>query len=418
MKRFWKTALPFLVAAAVVLWWMGALDWFPGPASEPEPPALAPEPAPPSDEKRVPANIIQTDREPWPFYHGDAGLTGTASFDLSPPLTRLWSIQAKGPVYAAPVASTGAIFFNTSDGWVTAIDAQGAELWARQLTRTPSPGAAPVPASFDAPLACFDATLFLGSTQGTLYALHAATGDTRWTFDVGGPVLGTANRAAPADAGSRVIVIDQADGALQCLDAATGEPVWRTEEIDRCDGSPSVADDAIVFGSCAAALHVFSAAHGNLLRNIALGGDSQVAGGVALADGSAFSGSHRGAVFRVNVTTGEIAWTNQDADGEVFTTPAVQGGRVAFGSLDGALYGLDIETGKTVWRFETTGEPSSPVIAKDKLLFSSEGTLYMLRLDTGEELWSYEVSDYTSSPALVWGMVLVGSDDGTVTAFG
>ncbi len=89
-----------------------------------------------------------------------------------------------------------------------------------------------------------------------------------------------------------------------------------------------------------------------------------------------------------------------------------------FGSLDDYVYALDLATGKTVWRFETPGEPSSPVIAGDAVLFSAEGTLYMLRLGDGEVLWSYEVSDTISAPALIWGMVVVGGEDGTVTAFG
>jgi outer membrane protein assembly factor BamB len=39
-------------------------------------------------------------------------------------------------------------------------------------------------------------------------------------------------------------------------------------------------------------------------------------------------------------------------------------------------------------------------------------------LETGDLLWSKEVSDEISSPAIVDGMIVVGSDDGTVTAFG
>ena len=48
----------------------------------------------------------------------------------------------------------------------------------------------------------------------------------------------------------------------------------------------------------------------------------------------------------------------------------------------------------------------------------ADGRLYLLDLETGEELWSYEVSDEISSPAIINGMIVVGSEDGTVTAFG
>ncbi len=39
-------------------------------------------------------------------------------------------------------------------------------------------------------------------------------------------------------------------------------------------------------------------------------------------------------------------------------------------------------------------------------------------LGTGKKLWSAPVSDDITSPAVVGGMILVGGDDSTVTAYG
>ncbi len=420
MKRSLRTWLPFVVVAVIALWWVGTLDWFSAPVPESPQPAPASPPAGAARDESRSTKAIFLSHDAWPIYHGDTALTGAVSLALPDTLTQLWHYQAKGPVYSGPVASADGIFFNTADGWVAAVDGQGTELWSRQLMRTPGSGADSVPERFEAPVACFDSLVFLGSTYGTLYALDAGTGETRWTFDVGGPVLGTVNMSGESSGAdsSRLVVIDQDDGALQCLDPASGAPLWRTDGIDRCDGSPSVVDDIIVFGSCAAALHVFSANDGTLLRNVELGDDSQVAGGVALAGELVFSGSHSGKLFHANTKTGAIIWVNEDAGGEVFTTPALNDNWVVFGSLDGNVYAVDRATGATVWTFETTGEPSSAIIANDKVLFSSAGTLYLLRLESGEELWSYNVSDAISAPAIIWGMVVVGSEDGVVTAFG
>ena len=415
MKRLLTTWLPFAVIAVMALWWVSTLDLLSRPGTQPAPPSDAT-----IEEEQIRDAPDLASHDPWPIYHGDTALTGTVSASLPVPLTRFWSFQAEGSVYSPPVASSEAIYFNTSKGWVVSLDVLGNEIWSRQLMRTPRSGGDPVPDRFEAPLACFGDLVYLGSSYGTLYALDAATGETRWTFDVGGTVLGTVNvrKAVSEGEADHLVVIDQNDGALQCLDAASGEPLWRTESIDRCDGSPSVGDGVIVFGSCAAALHIFSADDGTLLRNIELDGDSQVAGGVALDAGLAFSGSHSGRLFHVDTSTGEIVWVNEDSGGEVFTTPAINEHWVVFGSLDGAIHALNRTTGKTVWSFETQGEPSSPVIANDKVLLSSDGTLFLLDLETGKELWSYAVSDDISGPAIIGGMVIVGGDDGIVTAFG
>lgn len=418
MRRVITTWMPFVVVACVALWWVGALEWIAPPEFATTVPAeREPAVAPPITET-PPTALGPTGPETWPLYHGESALTGAVAVTLPNTLGLRWTYQSPGPIYAPPVASRDSMYFSTSDGWIVALDRRGAEVWARQITRDSGTGKGPVEERFEAPIACYGSTVFLGSSYGILYALDAAKGETLWTFDMDGPILGTANVYKGDDDQVRLIVIDQDDGSLQCLDADRGTPLWRTEGIGRCDGSPSVTDGRITFGSCAAALHVFAARDGSFQRNVELGDDSQVAGGVALVADSAFCGSQSGKVFHANVESGAILWTNQDADGEVFTTPAVDDEWVVFGSLDGVVYALGRTTGKTMWEFETTGEPSSPLIAGDKVLVSSAGTLYMLRRDTGEELWSYDVSDTITAPSIVWGMVVVGSQDGSITAFG
>ncbi|MCF6284457.1 MAG: PQQ-like beta-propeller repeat protein, partial [Candidatus Hydrogenedentes bacterium] len=194
--------------------------------------------------------------------------------------------------------------------------------------------------------------------------------------------------------------------------------LWKSESIDRCDGSPSSGKGILAFGSCASALHVISAENGTILKNISLGDEAQVAGGVAIRGNSLFSGSHGGELFHADIEKGVLLWTNTDADGEVFTTPAVSAKLVVYGSMDDNFYALDRATGTLRWKFKTNGMTMSPVIAKDTVVACSGGVLYLLDLETGVEQWSFEVSDEITSPSIINGMILVGSDDGTLSAFG
>lgn len=343
----------------------------------------------------------------WSTYHGDAALTGSAPGALPGRLRVLWRFEAGAAVRGTPVVSGGHVFFANAKGEVSAINLLGRKTWSKALTG--QYGAAAI----DAPLACFDSSLYVGTAGGTLHALDMETGEERWRRDIGGPILGT-----PNSSGKALYVVAQDEGVLHCLDPVTGNPIWRSEGVSRCDGSPSIGDNAVVFGSCAAAIHVFSADTGKLERNIEIDDDSQVAGGVALVGGHAFSGCRSGKVLRVNVKTGAIVWVNKDTDFEVFATPAVSNGQVVFGSFDGCVYALDMETGVQRWRFETRGTPESPVIVDGKVVAAADGTLYLLDLEKGSELWSHEVSDFITAPAVAGGMVLVGCDDGTVAAFG
>ncbi|MBI2432566.1 MAG: PQQ-binding-like beta-propeller repeat protein, partial [Candidatus Hydrogenedentes bacterium] len=356
----------------------------------------------------------------WSTYHGGPELAGYVETALPEEPEVLWRYQADGPIYFTPVADEHGLYANTRTGQVCALDFQGNERWTRQLMREKGPDGTEKPERLEAPLAAFLSLVIAGATSGKVYALDAATGDVRWSYDLNGTVLGTVNLAPATAPGepNRLFVINQDDGALHCVDAITGNGLWQADPIDRCDGSAAIGGGSVVFGSCAAALHVFKAADGVLQQNIALDMDSQVASGPALAGTFIYSGSHSGFFYNADAATGRILWINKDSEGEIFSTPAVAPELVVFSCDDGNVYALERRTGARKWTFETDATPTSPVIAGTKVLVGADGVLYIVELETGEKIWSYEISDEIAAPALIEGMVVVGSEDGTVTALG
>jgi outer membrane protein assembly factor BamB len=356
----------------------------------------------------------------WCTYHGDSALRGVADVVLPEKLAILWRFKAGAPVRETPVVHDRRVFFATARGEVIAIDLNAQRLWSQELFTGEGQKGVPVRERIEAPPACMDDLVLVGTSRGMLYAFHADSGKEKWHTQLEGPILGTPNylRAASEGQSSRVYVIDRAKGVLQCVDSNSGGVIWRSEEIQRCDGSPAVSADAVVFGSCAMALHVFSPDTGKLLRNIELGEDSQVAGGVALDGDLVVSGSRSGKVLEADVKTGKILWENTASENEVFSTPAVTKEWVVAASTDGNVFALERGTGALRWRFDTKGMPSSPVIAGDKVVVAADGELFLLRLADGTKLWSLKVSDEITSPAIAEQMVIVGSEDGTVVALG
>jgi outer membrane protein assembly factor BamB len=265
-----------------------------------------------------------------------------------------------------------------------------------------------------------------------LFALDAKTGATQWTYETDGIILGSANMiladrsdavtpeknklSAGASLRSKIVVMDQSEGMLHCVDAGTGKRIWKTEGVERCDGAPGVGADRIVFGSCLAALHVYDTT-GKHLKDIEVGGDGQIAGGVAIEGRLAYAGLRDGALVCVDVEQGEIVWSSEASKEQTFATPAVTAEAVVYTSDDGFVYAVDKKAGTLIWKFDTGGLPYSPVVTKDRVIIAADGLLYVLKLEDGTKLWSKEVSDEITSPALIGGLVVVGADDGTVTAF-
>ncbi|MBI4564527.1 MAG: PQQ-binding-like beta-propeller repeat protein [Planctomycetes bacterium] len=344
----------------------------------------------------------------WPTYHGGYDLRGVA--DAAPPdtLERLWRFKADGPIEATPVSGGGKIYFTAARNQLVALDLSGREAWKVRIREE----------AFSAPPLFAEGLVVVGSNAGTLYAFDAATGKEKWTYKVGENIQGSANRVDLTDGKKGVIAISQTDGVLHCVDLQTGKFVWKTDPVERCDGSAGVANGRIVLGSCASALHVFSVEKGEKVADISLEGDHQVAAGVAVSGGLAFAGSRNGKVCAVDVAAGKIDWANRDSKRNVFTTPAVNDRYVVFGSEDGKVYALRRGTGAKVWDFDTGGNPSSPVIAGDRVVVSSDGSLYLLDLEKGRKIREIRVSDEITSPAVIGGKVIIGADDGTVTAYG
>ncbi|MBP8130072.1 MAG: PQQ-binding-like beta-propeller repeat protein [Candidatus Hydrogenedentes bacterium] len=382
---------------------------------EPEIPDEAPQATPRNAPRPLGNDIPDTGN--WNTYHGDAALRGVADASFPDTLDVWWRFMAGGPVRQTPVAEGGRIFAATAHGVVHALDMHGGLLWSRAIQTEATPEQPARDAEIESPIACFGGSVLAGTYEGLVVCLDAESGAERWRAHVESGLLGAINYAGAGDR-ARVFVLEQPTGAPVCLDAATGAVVWRGEEVGRSDASPAVNARVLVFGSCAAALHAFDPETGKKLRDLEIDPDSQVAGGVALLDTRVVSGCRRGKVFEADWESGAFLWTNTDSGGEVFTTPAVTDAWVIACSYDGFIYGLDRVSGMARWKYETQGLPSSAVVAGDKVIVSVDGELAMFRLATGEKVFSYHVSDLITSPAVTQRRILVGSEDGTVVAFG
>ncbi|MDX9973053.1 MAG: PQQ-binding-like beta-propeller repeat protein [FCB group bacterium] len=384
-----------------------------GACSEPAAPKPEPAAVPVPEPKMMAAD--------WPTYHGTYALDGAVDLTLPEKPVQRWRYDVGAPILNPPVAQGERIYVADTRGGVHAVDLKGDKIWSRTFTEPARQGSVAGGMAFDAPLALFESTLIACSAGGRIYAMDTATGDTRWETNTDVPVLGTPNVAVvESDKGpvKQVLFIDQTDGVLHALDFADGKPLWQGKEITRCDASPAVSGDTVAFGSCAGALHIVSAKNGEMLREVSIDEDSQVAGGVVLLGDLIYAATRGGKFIHANYRTGEIVWVNEDCEEDALTTPAVRGDAIVFSGDDGGVYCLERESGKLRWRVEFKGQPTSPVIVGDKVAVASRGKLYLLRLSDGQELWSYEVSDEVTSPIVAGELLVVGSEDGALVAFG
>jgi eukaryotic-like serine/threonine-protein kinase len=286
--------------------------------------------------------------------------------------------------------------------------------------------------------------LYVGSDDGNVYAIDAASGRQRWAARTGGPVPST-----PAVAGGRVFVVSY-DGRLHALDAATGAPLWkfategerrfearglhgsqpRTQTVaDPYDvylSSPVVAQGLVVFGSGDGHVYALDAASGALRWKFRTG--DVVHASPAVEGGTVFIGSWDGRFYALDLATGAERWRFQAGLDPLMhnqqgfqASAAVVDGVVYVGCRDAHLYALDAKTGAERWRF-STGQSwvvGSPAVAGGRVIFatSDSSLVHIVDAASGKPLAEQRAPGYMfSSPTLAGDMILIGVLNGSLQA--
>jgi outer membrane protein assembly factor BamB len=122
--------------------------------------------------------MAQQSSKDWPMFHADASHSsvGEGSPVLIPML--LWSYTTGNIVASSPAVVGGVVYIGSGDGNVYALNAAtGSKLW-NFSTRGPV---------YSSP-AVVSGVVYVGSFDDNVYALKAATGSKIWSYTTGGPV--------------------------------------------------------------------------------------------------------------------------------------------------------------------------------------------------------------------------------------
>jgi outer membrane protein assembly factor BamB len=289
-----------------------------------------------------------------------------------------WLYHARGGIASSPAVADGTVYFLDRAGSVQALKAaDGAPVWsfrtqgeavfaAHGMFGLPRDGQ-PVPDPWDLYLSSplvHDGKVYVGSSDGHVYALDAKDGKLAWAWHTGGMV-----HSSPALAGAN-IVVGSWDGAVYALDAQTGELRWRHQ-------TGVEQKTSIMFG---------------IQASPAVDGDT------------VYVGSRDGFFYALDAASGQPRW-RYDAQGSwVVGTPALDADSVYVGTSDtGLLLALDKRTGKERYRFETrVWTFASPLRVADVVVAASmKGELHALDAATGRARWSWRSPELLANEARV-----------------
>ena len=251
--------------------------------------------------------------EDWHTFMHNLGFSGVSpDKNLAPPLELLWKFKTGGPIYASPVIANG--------------------------------------------------TLYIGSTDGKLYALDAKQWGVKWVFDAGDAI-----RYSAVVLGDRVY-FNARNNKVYALNAQTGEKLWEFKTKSWMDAPPVIADNKI------------------------------------------YVGAFRSKIYLLNARTGELAAMRE-------RTVRIQG--IEYGCANGVFRPVFPEHNAKVWRERTAGSESYPVTANGTVYIGArDGQIHGFDSASQTETWTYRTGGFVdAAPAISDGILYAASGDGYVYAF-
>ncbi len=214
------------------------------------------------------------------------------------------------------------------------------------------------------------------------------------------------------------------DEVIYCLDANTGETVWKSERPSVYtrfpqSGSPAVIDGRVYVLGAGRKARCLDAATGKDLWTTTLSGefqDEHYASSVAVADGVAIVLC--GWLFGLDAATGNVLWQGDpDETSATHTSPVIwnsDAGPLAIVNVKGGeTICVQPKTGRERWRIASEAGHSTPVVVGNRLITYGNSRAKGLRCfaitpDSAEPLWVFQkAGDSGSSPVVVDGHVYV-----------
>ncbi len=317
-----------------------------------------------------------------------------------------WKFATGDLVRSTPTLANGNVYFESDDGYLYAVNSQtGEQVWRTDIDNTtvrevPDDKARVFDYLQSSP-AIEDSTLYIGSADGYVYAVDAASGQIRWKFNTTKPV-----RATPTVVDG-VVYIGSWNGFFYAIDASTGELKWMYQASTV--GNP----DYFV----------------RPIQTKAL-----------VTDGLVICASRKASVFALDVKTGELKWEHRYGNSMwVESSPMLQNGVLYIGSSGSQfVLSLEADTGTPRGILQTqTFNWGTPALVENTLYIGAavyqdprdKAGLLALQTDNGKitgRKWNVPINTtkaagglwygVASSPIVVDEVIYFGALDGKVYA--
>ena len=343
------------------------------------------------------------------------------------PLPKITQQQGLNLVFSQSVSSTNAaealrLQLDTDNGVIFAIDPDGQvsaykakqRLWKSKVTKQ----------ELTAGVEAGEGIVIIGNRKGELFALDQATGSQKWSAKLSGAIL------SPSLIQSGRVITIANDGTVFAHDAVTGQQVWAYKLPNvqfslRGQPAPVRLDDrTIVVASANAYVYgldvisgvprfqrrvAISEGRSDIQRLIDIVGDPVVAGQYLVTT------SFQGQVTVTDLTTQRVVWSE---DASSTNRPEVSGDKVFVSTVDGKLNAYSLSTGELAWQNEEllNRQLSNPVMLGQNLVVGDlDGVIHLIDPASGKLLGRAKTSGEVQSLRVIDNQLYVATRKGALS---
>ncbi|HEU0250755.1 MAG TPA: PQQ-binding-like beta-propeller repeat protein [Solirubrobacteraceae bacterium] len=154
----------------------------------------------------------------------------------------VWTYHASGAVKASPSASNGILYFGDYSGHLQAISERN----GRRIWRSGSGGALLGSGTFYSTASVIYGRVYLGNTDGRVYAYDASSGKLDWAVQTGAYVY-SSPAVANAPGLGPTIYSGSYDGSFRAINARSGHVQWTFHAGGKISGSATIIGNIVYF---------------------------------------------------------------------------------------------------------------------------------------------------------------------------
>ena len=343
------------------------------------------------------------------------------------PLPKIQQQQGLNLVFSQSVSSTNAaealrLQLDTDNGVIFAIDPDGQvsaykgkeQLWKSKITKQ----------ELTAGVEAAEGIVVVGNRKGQLFALDQATGSQKWSAKLSGAIL------SPSLIQSGRVITIANDGTVFAHDTVTGQQVWAYKLPNvqfslRGQPAPVRLDDrTILVASANAYVYALDVISGvprfqrrvaisegrsDIQRLIDIVGDPVVAGQYLVTT------SFQGQVTVTDLATQRVVWSE---DASSTNRPEVSGDKVFVSTVDGKLNAYSLSTGELAWQNEEllNRQLSNPVMLGQSLVVGDmDGVIHLLDPASGKLVGRAKTSGEVQSLRVIDNQLYVATRKGALS---